>query len=106
MFDMNFIFYCLFVTAIAIVLLFKLSCLKENHGKWKIYWITALGFTLLGVGIYFFPFGAIDAYEATRILWGLDYVQNSLLWYGITITLVIIGVILMKYGLTKRRRKK
>ena len=68
--------------------------------------MTALGLILLGVCIYFFPFGAIDAYEATRVIWSLDYVQNSLLWYGITITFGIIGVILLKIGLSKRGRKK
>jgi len=105
MFNWAFIIYIIFVTAIIITLLFVGSRYTKNGKKKNLHWIAIVGLLLTGACIYFFPFAAIDFYEATRIGFGLDYVQNSLLWYGICISLGAVGILLLKIGLKKGKRK-
>lgn len=104
-FSETFIIYIAFVTGIIITLLY-IGSRYTKHGKKKnMHWLAIVGLLLTGACVYFFPFAAIDFYEATRVGFSLDYVQNSLLWYGICITLGAIGVLLLKIGLKKGKRK-
>ena len=105
MFNETFIIYIAFVTAIIITLLYVGSRYTKNGKKKNMHWLAILGLLLTGICVYFFPFAAIDFYEATRIGFGLDYVQNSLLWYGICIALGATGILLLKIGLKKGTRK-
>lgn len=102
-FDLSFIVYILLVTLIAIILLHRYRKYASKRSR-QLHWIAAVGLILIGACVYFFPFGAIDAYEATKMYFNFDYVQNSLLWYGICAVLGIFGVLLLKFGLKKRRK--
>jgi len=101
--DLGLVLYMLFVTLMAIVLIFAFSRHQQKSNK-KLPLKAGIGIVILGIAIYFFPFGAIDAYEATRTLLNLDYVQNSIFWYGICIGLGVLGFFLLKTGLRKVKK--
>jgi heme/copper-type cytochrome/quinol oxidase subunit 3 len=56
---------------------------------------TGLGALLVVLGLYFFPLGALEAYDATRRGLGLSELANGVLWYALTTGAVIAGILLL-----------
>ena len=56
------------------------------------------GVFLIGFAIYLFPLGAIDLYEITKETMNLSYLENYLLWIGVTVTAGLAGILLIRKG--------
>ena len=56
------------------------------------------GIFLIGFAIYLFPLGAIDLYEITQEAMNLSYLENYLLWMGITVIAGLAGILLIRKG--------
>lgn len=55
-----------------------------------------VGLWLMLLGAYFFPLGAIEAYDWTRIGWGLSSAMNSVFWYAVTTAAIVAGYVIVK----------
>lgn len=60
-----------------------------------------MGIFLIGFAIYLFPLGAIDLYEITQEALNLSYLENYLLWMGITTAAGLAGLLLIRRGRRK-----
>ena len=74
--------------------------MKPGGQKKPTWWIVAAA--LIGIGIYFFPMGAIDAYELTQTTFHLSYIENYVLWLLLCTTLIAAGLMII---IKKRGRK-
>lgn len=78
--------------SVAIVLAVTRSSLPGKRIRFDL----ALGVVLVALGLYFFPLGAIEAYDFTRISMGLSESMNAVLWYAISTALVVAGVLFLR----------
>lgn len=52
---------------------------------------------LIFFGVYMLPAGAIDLYKLTEETFHLSYIQNYFLWLSITVSLIAMGVGVLKW---------
>lgn len=54
-----------------------------------------IGLGLMLLGAYFFPLGAVEAYDTTRLAFDLSESMNSVLWYAVSTGFIVVGAFLM-----------
>lgn len=88
------------VTVAVAATIVLIALLAPRLGNKKVGWTVGLGLVLYTLGIYFFPLGAIEAYDWTGRAFDLSSSWNAVLWYVLT-TLLIVGGIFLAFR--KRR---
>jgi len=65
-----------------------------------------VGLALFGFGLYVCPIGTMEFFQITRDKFSLSFMDNYLLWVGISGALIIVGVLLMLLKRSPRYVKK
>lgn len=82
------------VAILAIVIILSFTGIGKFKSK-RMSGIALIGILFLFLGAYFFPLGAMEAYEVTREYFGLSFIQNLILWYGLCFGLIAFGIFAM-----------
>lgn len=77
------------VTVLAVLIVGSLIFKRAQGGKFK--GSVAAAVLLVALGLYFFPLGAIEAYDGTRHVFGWDENVNSIVWYVATTAAIVAG---------------
>lgn len=82
--------------AVAIASIAVILAVTRAKAPNAVRWDYAAGALLLFLGAYFFPLGALEAYDFTRLRWHLSESMNAILWYVISTGLFVAGILVLK----------
>lgn len=86
---------------IAIIILLAVSIYKEKHHKRKRKkkgLLAFVGILLIGFGLYELPWGAMELYKITELVFGFDLLHNYIFWTVICLLSISLGYLLYKKG--------
>jgi len=97
--DLQIALILLAISFFCIVISYKLMKLDAKRRKIKKHHIlAAIGIALMGFGIYELPWGAMELYKLTEEILHLSLIENYLLWTGICLICIVLGLFLYRRG--------
>lgn len=101
--ELSMAFILLSIAVIVMLLVSIYKDHKQNKRKKKRKYGAAafFGILLILFGLYELPWGAMELYKITEIIFGFDLLQNYLFWTLICCLSIAIGYVLYKKGRIK-----
>jgi drug/metabolite transporter (DMT)-like permease len=88
--------------SIAVIIMLAVSIYRDHkqkkRRKKKIGALAFMGLLLILFGLYELPWGAMELYKITELVFGFNLLQNYFFWTFICILSIAVGYVLYKKG--------